>query len=98
MTDEIQSIHGNDQVQMLAAAAWRDGTGIAELMASVDATARYATELLRGCDDPGADRFLDSSRVARLLAADETAWPGYWRQAMGAVALCRRAAEIAARR
>jgi hypothetical protein len=98
MTDKTQSIHRDDQVHMLAAAAWRDGTGVTELMPSVDVTARYATELLRDSGDPGADRFLDATRVARLLAADETAWPGYWRQAMGAVALCRRAAEIAARR
>jgi hypothetical protein len=55
-------------------------------------------ELLREVGDFSADRFLDVVRAARLDAGDEAVWPALCRQALHAVALCRRAAEIAARR
>ena len=55
-------------------------------------------ELLREVGDFSADRFLDVVRATRLDAGDEAAWPALCRQALQAVALCRRAAEIAARR
>jgi hypothetical protein len=55
-------------------------------------------ELLREVGDLSADRFFDVVRAARLDAGDEAVWPALLRQALHAVALCRRAAEIAARR
>ena len=55
-------------------------------------------ELLREAGDLSTDRFLDVVRAARLDAGDEAVWPALCRQALHAVALCRRAAEIAARR
>ena len=48
--------------------------------------------------DLSADRFLGVVRARRLDAGDEVVWPALCRQALHAVALCRRAAEIAARR
>jgi hypothetical protein len=36
--------------------------------------------------------------LARILAPDETTWPECWRLARYAVELCRRAAELTARR
>lgn len=59
---------------------------------------RAHVELLREAGELSADRFLDVVRVARLEAGDEAVWNALWRQALHAVALCRRAAEIAARR
>jgi hypothetical protein len=75
MTDETQSIHGDNQAHMLAAA-----------------------DLLAGSGERSADRIHAATRAARVVAADETAWPACWRQARHAVELCQRAAEIAARR
>jgi hypothetical protein len=50
-----------------------------------------------GQDIPGAERRQAAVPAASVLAADELAWPRQWRRAWHTVALCRRAAEIAAR-
>jgi hypothetical protein len=55
-------------------------------------------ELLREVGDLSADRFLDVARAAHRDASYEAVWPALLRQATHAVALCGRAAEIAARR
>jgi hypothetical protein len=97
MTDETKPIRDNCQTHILVAASpsWQDRAGSAEPAASGYVTAR---ELLREVGDLGADRVLDVLRAARLDAGDEAVWPALWRQALHAVSLCRRAAEIAARR
>jgi len=56
------------------------------------------TRPLRDLGGPGADRFHGHARAAPMLAADQTAWPEWWRQAVHAVELCRQAAETSARR
>jgi hypothetical protein len=88
MTDETESIRYNYP-------SWRDRAGTGEPTASGYLTAR---ELLREVGDLSADRFLGVVRARRLDAGDEVVWPALCRQALHAVALCRRAAEIAARR
>ena len=88
MTDETKPIWYDHP-------SWQDRAGTAEPTASAYLTAR---ELLREVGDLSADRFLDVVRAARLDAGDEAVWPALWRQALHAVALCRRAAEVAARR
>jgi hypothetical protein len=88
MTDETEPIRYNYP-------SWRDRAGTAEPTASGYLTAR---ELLREAGDLSADRFFGVVRAARLDAGDEAVWPALCRHALQAVALCSRAAEIAARR
>jgi hypothetical protein len=97
MTDETKPIRYNCRTHILVAAApsWQDRAGTAEPAASGYVTAR---ELLREVGDLSADRFLGVLRAARRDAGEEAVWPVLWRQALHAVALCHRAAEIAARR
>jgi hypothetical protein len=97
MTDETKPIRYDCQTQVLVAAtpSWQDRAGTAEPAASGYVTAR---ELLREVGDLGADRFLNVVRAARPDADDEAVWPALLRQALHAVSLCHRAAEIAARR
>jgi len=100
MTNETQSNRHDDQARVLAAASpsRQDRTGAAELMTPAEVAVGYVTHLPRELGEPGADRFHNATRAAPILAADETAWPECWRQAVHAVELCRRAAETAARR
>jgi hypothetical protein len=53
----------------------------------------HARELLRSLGELGQE----ADVAARGPAVDEIVWPAYWRQAMTAVLLCQRAAEVAAR-
>jgi hypothetical protein len=62
----------------------------------------HAKELLRSLGELGqeadvAARAEDAARAAGGHAVDEIVWPTYWQQAMNAVKLCQRAAEVAAR-
>jgi len=68
--------------------------GTAGLMASAGAVAGWPAELLGELGPPRADRTGPAGRAALAAAAEEIAW----RQALHAVELCRRVAELAARR
>jgi hypothetical protein len=62
----------------------------------------HAKELLRslgvlGQEADVAARADAAARAAGSHAVDEIVWPTYWRQAVNAVKLCQRAAEVAAR-
>ena len=96
MRDETPALRRTDQVHMFAAAPLlrRDKPGTAEPMTSDAAAARCPAELLREAGEPGADLMDAKVRAACIDAADETAW----HQALRAVELCQRAAELAARR
>jgi hypothetical protein len=63
-------------------------------VASAGATAGRPAELLGELGLPRADRTGTAGRAARGAAAEEIAW----RQALHAVELCQRVAELAARR
>ena len=57
----------------------------------------HAKELLRSLGELGREADV-AARAAAAPASDEIVWPTYWRQALNAVSLCQRAAEVAARR
>ena len=56
----------------------------------------HAKELLRSLGVLGQEADA-AARAAGSHAVDEIVWPTYWRQAVNAVKLCQRAAEVAAR-
>jgi hypothetical protein len=56
----------------------------------------HAKELLRSLGVLGQEADV-AARAAGSHAVDEIVWPTYWRQAVNAVKLCQRAAEVAAR-
>ena len=99
MNDETQAIP-TDRAHTFAAASLlrQDKPDAAEPMSPDKVTSGYATELLRELGEPAADQMHAAPRAAPVLAADEIAWPACWRQAVHAVELCQRAAEMAARR
>ncbi len=100
MTDETLAIRQDDNTYMFAAACLlrQDKPDAAGPMTAGGVTADSAAELLRELGGYGIDRRRAEARAARTLADDEIAMPARWRQAWHAVELCRRAAEIAARR
>jgi len=84
---------------MVAAASvlLRSQPGAAPAIATDEVTAGYATPLLRELGGPSAARLPAAARAAAFPASDEIVWCARWRQALHAVELCQRAAEMAAR-
>ncbi len=99
MNDETQAIP-TDKAHTFAAAPLlrQDKPDAAEPMSPDKVTSGYAGELLRELGELATDQLHAAPRAASVLAADEMAWSARWRQAVHAVELCQRAAEIAARR
>jgi hypothetical protein len=89
MTDEPALIRYNEQAHVAAAAA---------PMTPRQPVPGDSVELLREVGAQSAAGIHAATPAAHLNAEDRTAWPACWRQALHAVELCRRAAELAARR
>jgi hypothetical protein len=96
MDDETRAIRHTNNADMLAAACLlgQNKPCAAEPMTSDEVATGYARELLCA---PSADR-IHPRRAAFVVTADDIAWPAGLREALYAVELCQRAAEIAARR
>lgn len=99
MNAETQAIRRSGEARILAAASrLRPDTPDAGPMNPAKATAGSTQDLLRELSEAAADRLHAARRTACSLAVDETTRPARRREAMRALELCLRAAELAARR